>query len=144
MRKLFLSCFITMFLYSYTIKIVSNKNIKIFNLNSIPKKYWIKIIKKAPFDTKKHIYTGITLKNFLKLTNKKVKSATFIAYDYYKVTFNKNDIQKPYILFLFLEDNKPIPFSKRGPAKIIYLKKDNNKNYIFKSIFLIKKVIIEK
>ena len=144
MKKLFLFYILTMFLYSYTIKVVSNKNIKIFNLNSIPKKYWIKIIKKAPFDRKTHIYTGITLKNFLKSIHQKTNKITFIAYDYYKVTFNKNDIQKPYILFLFLEDNKPIPLLKRCPAKIIYLKKDNKKNYIFKSIFLIKEVIIEK
>lgn len=144
MKKLFLFYILTLFLYSYTIKVVSNKNIKIFNLNSISKKYWVKITKKAPFDTKAHIYIGITLKNFLKSIHQKTNKLTFIAYDYYKVTFNKDDIQKPYILFVFLEDNKPIPFLKRGPAKIIYLKKDNKKNYIFKSIFLIKEVIIER
>ncbi len=144
MKKLIIFWCLALFLYSQSIEIVSNNKKYALDLSKIPKKYWIKIYKKAPFDFKKHLYTGITLKTFVNLISPNVKSVTFIAYDEYKVTFDKNQINKPYILFIFLQDNKPIPISKRGPAKIIYTKKDNNKDYIFKSIFLIKKAVIEK
>ena len=110
------------------------------NLSNIPKKYYHQLYIKAPFDKKAHHYTGITLETFSKLIGAQ-KEITFIAYDNYKVTFKIAEIDAPYIFFIFLEDNSTIPLSKRGPAKIIYTKKDKDKNYIFKSIFLIKKAI---
>ena len=141
MKKVIL-LFFFIFLHSQTIEVVSNNKNFNFALNSIPKKYYINANIKAPYDIKKHLYTGITLKTFVKIIDPRATSVTFIAYDDYKVTFNKKEINKPYILLVFLEDKKPIPISKRGPAKIIYIKKDNP-NCIFKSIFLIKKAIFE-
>lgn len=113
------------------------------NITKIPKKYFIKIYKKAPFDKNPHYYTGISIKNLVKIIGN-AKKLTFIAYDDYKVTFNKKEINTPYILFIFLKNNKPIPLSQRGPAEVIYNKKDTEKNYFFKSIFLIKRIICEK
>ena len=143
MKKVIFYLCLTLFLYSQSIEIVSSDKKYYFDLNKIPKKYYINIQKKAPFDTNTHLYTGITLKTLANVISSGIKSITFIAYDEYKVIFNKSEINNPDFLFVFLEDNKPIPISKRGPAKIIYTK-TYDKKHIFKSIFLIKKVIIEK
>jgi len=121
---------------------LENCKINSLNLSKIPKKYYHQLYIKAPFDKNAHHYIGITLKDFKQLIGAQ-KEITFIAYDDYKVTFGIKEINAPYIFFVFLEDNSTIPLSKRGPAKIIYTKKDKNKNYIFKSIFLIKKAVCE-
>ena len=120
---------------------LENCKIKKLDLSKIPKKYFVEFYKKAPLDKKAHKYIGITLKNLEKLIGN-ANELSFLAYDDYKTTFNKKEINSPYILFVFYEDNKPIPISKRGPAKIIYLI-EKNEDYFFKSIFLIKKVICE-
>ncbi len=140
MKKL-LILFLLKPIFANTI-ILQNCNQTELNLSSIPKRYYNQLYVKAPLDKKIHHYTGIKLKDFANLIKAKNK-IKFIAYDDYVVTFDKNEINSNYIYFAFLENNKPIPLSKRGPAKIIYTKKDNNKDYFFKSIFLIKKVICE-
>jgi len=139
MKKFLLILFITN-IFAQTISLQNCKK-PTLDLSKIPKNYYHNIYIKASFDKKPHNYTGITLKNLQKLIGD--KEFTFIAYDDYKVTFHLNEINQPYILFVFLQDGKPIPISKKGPAKIIYTKKDKNKDYIFKAIFLIKKVVCE-
>ena len=142
MNKLFIIFFIALYAFGANIYL-ENCEKKSLSFSEIPKKYYVTVFQKGPFDKNPHHYTGITLKNFQKIIGKTNK-ITFIAYDEYKVTFDKNEINKPYILFVFLKDSKPIPLSQRGPAEIIYTKKDNKKNYFFKSIFLIKKAVCEK
>lgn len=129
-------------LWSNSISLENCKK-KSLSFSEIPKKYYVTVFQKGPFDKLPHHYTGISLKNFQKLIGNSNK-ITFIAYDEYKVTFNKNEINKPYIFFVFLKDSKPIPLSQRGPAQIIYTKKDKKRNYFFKSVFLIKKAVCEK
>ena len=129
-------------LSAYNIKLVNAKT-NYFDINSIPKKYTFTIKKKTYFDKKPHIYTVITLQNFVHLFAPKAKKVTFYAYDHYVISFDKKEINDPNIVFAFLEDGKKIPIENRGPAKIIYIKKTKNKDYIFKSIFLIKKVKFE-